>query len=67
MAWYEVALRTGKVGIRRAVGATRPKILGMFIRRGLSLISIGVLLGLGLGGGAASVIALRSGWSLYFS
>jgi len=67
VAWYEAALRTAEVGIRRAMGATRTQILWTFLKGGIGLVLIGGALGLALGAGAATVLALRSGWPLYFS
>jgi putative ABC transport system permease protein len=42
---YSVALRTQEIGIRMALGASRPQILGMVIVKGLSLAAAGILLG----------------------
>ncbi|MCR4392579.1 MAG: ABC transporter permease [Candidatus Acetothermia bacterium] len=67
MVWYDAAQRTTEVGIRRAVGATRMKILWSFLQGGIGLASGGGVLGLALGAGAATVLALRSGWPLFFS
>ncbi len=47
-----VMLRTTEVGVRKAVGATKLKILWIFIRQGLIYISLGVVIG-----GAAALIA----------
>ena len=42
---YEVAQRTQEFGIRAALGASRDRIIGLVLRRGLSLALIGVVLG----------------------
>lgn len=43
---YTVTQRTREIGIRMAMGATAPKLLGAVVRRGLALVSIGVVIGL---------------------
>ncbi len=42
---YSVALRTQEIGIRMALGASRARILGMVIAKGLGLAAAGILLG----------------------
>ena len=42
---YIVTLRTHDIGIRLALGASRPAILGLVLRKGLLLIGTGVLIG----------------------
>jgi predicted permease len=55
---FVVAQRTREVGIRVALGAEPGSILALFLKQGLRLISIGILLGL-LGGAAiARLLAL---------
>jgi putative ABC transport system permease protein len=55
---FVVAQRTREVGIRVALGAEPRGILALFLKQGLRLISIGILLGL-LGGAAiARLLAL---------
>jgi ABC-type antimicrobial peptide transport system permease subunit len=44
---YSVTQRIREIGIRIALGAQRGQILGMFVRDGLILTSIGVACGLG--------------------
>jgi putative ABC transport system permease protein len=43
---YTVSLRTPEFGMRMALGAQRSDILGMILKRGLALITSGVLIGL---------------------
>ncbi len=44
---YLVARRTHEIGIRMAMGAERSQVLGMIVRRGVTLAAIGVVVGLG--------------------
>ena len=48
-----VSERTREIGVRAALGASRSRILGLIVRQGMSMTSIGLLLGL-LGAGFAS-------------
>jgi len=41
-----VAQRTGELGMRMALGATRPRIVGFVLRQGLRLTLVGVALGI---------------------
>jgi ABC-type antimicrobial peptide transport system permease subunit len=43
---YSIALRTQEIGIRMALGARRPAILMMVLRKGILLTSIGTALGM---------------------
>jgi putative ABC transport system permease protein len=52
MSWA-VGQRTREIGIRMALGASRSQVLGMVIRYGLSLTSLGMALGI------AGALALR--------
>lgn len=57
---FTVAARTREIGIRMALGAHRPRVLGLFLRDGARLMlvggGIGVLLALALGRLVASAI-----------
>ena len=43
---YTVALRTHEIGVRTALGAQSGAIIRMVLKRGLSLVTVGVLVGL---------------------
>jgi putative ABC transport system permease protein len=43
---YFVSLRTHEIGIRAALGADRRMLVGLFVRRGLSITLVGVAFGL---------------------
>jgi ABC-type antimicrobial peptide transport system permease subunit len=43
---YGVALRAGEIGIRRALGADAPAVVGMVLGQGFFLSALGVMLGL---------------------
>jgi putative ABC transport system permease protein len=55
---YSVNQRSHEIGIRMALGATRGEILKLVIRKGLKLVIIGVVIGLG---GAFALTRLISG------
>ena len=46
MLAYTVAQRTHEIGIRMALGANRSNVLRMIVRQGMTLVILGVLLGL---------------------
>jgi putative ABC transport system permease protein len=43
---YQVAQRTHEIGIRIALGANRSNVLRMIVRQGMTLVILGVILGL---------------------
>jgi predicted permease len=58
---YTVAQRTGELGIRLALGATRPGVLWMVMRQSIVLAAVGIVAGLFL-----SLLTARSVSSLLF-
>ncbi|MGA7522057.1 MAG: ABC transporter permease [Acidobacteriaceae bacterium] len=65
---YSVRQRTREIGIRMALGAKRPTVLGMILRQGLILTAIGLAIGLAialaLGRFTASLLYGTSGTDL---
>jgi putative ABC transport system permease protein len=57
-----VTERTREIGIRKALGATRQKILLQFLIESIVLTSLGGILGILLGAGAANLISLIANW-----
>jgi predicted permease len=56
---YSVAQRTRELGIRNALGSSGPQTVGLVARQGLTLVGIGLLLGLA---GAAALTRLLTGF-----
>ncbi|MFA8438080.1 ABC transporter permease [Pueribacillus sp. YX66] len=57
-----VTERTREIGIRMSIGATRGQILFQFLVESVTLTLIGGLIGILLGGGAASLVSYFAGW-----
>lgn len=43
---YSVAQRTHEIGVRMALGATRPEVIGMVVRQGAGTALAGICIGL---------------------
>jgi len=54
---YFVRQRTRELGIRVAMGATSPSIIGLVLRKGMSLVAIGIVLGLTGGFAGARIVS----------
>jgi ABC-type antimicrobial peptide transport system permease subunit len=54
---YTVAQRRREIGIRAALGAQRGELKGMFVRHGLLLAGIGVVIGLGAAAGLTRLMS----------
>jgi predicted permease len=56
---YTVAQRTNEIGIRMALGADRPKVLGLILSGAFKRVLIGLILGLPLAVGAGRLISAQ--------
>lgn len=54
---YSVAQRTKEIGVRMALGARRPDVLALVVRRGMTLVGIGIAAGIVLSLALARLIA----------
>lgn len=54
---YAVLQRRREIGVRLALGATRGGVQGLFVRRALALVAIGVAIGLGAAAGLTRLMA----------
>ena len=59
MIAYTVARRTGEIGTRLALGATRGAVLGMVLREGMAMVLAGIAVGIPAAFAAARLIAAR--------
>jgi putative ABC transport system permease protein len=56
---YNVARRTREIGIRIALGASRPRLIGMVMREAMVLVVFGAAIGLVAGPWSARLIAAQ--------
>jgi predicted permease len=54
---YSVAQRTREIGIRMALGASRKDMFALVLKQGITLVSIGVAIGLGVAFGVTRLLA----------
>jgi putative ABC transport system permease protein len=54
---YSVAQRTREIGIRMALGASRKDVMGLVLKQSVSLVSAGIVIGLGVAFGVTRLIA----------
>ena len=56
---YSVARRTREIGIRLSLGAGRSAVVAMILRQGMTLVGIGLVIGLALGAGVGRLLAAQ--------
>ena len=56
---YTVAHRTREIGIRLSLGAGRAAVIGMILRQGMTLVGVGLAIGLTLGAAVARVLTAQ--------
>ena len=54
---YSINLRTQEIGIRMALGAQRQDVLKMVLRQGMTVVSIGLAVGLVMAAGISRIIS----------
>ncbi|MDH3452665.1 MAG: FtsX-like permease family protein, partial [Gammaproteobacteria bacterium] len=62
-----VAEQTREIGLRMAVGATRARIISLYLCHASLLCLAGGVVGLGLGVAAALLVQVYAGWAVAFS
>jgi ABC-type antimicrobial peptide transport system permease subunit len=68
---YTVARRTREIGIRLSLGAGRSDVVGMILRQGMSLVGVGLAIGLALSVGVGRVLTAQRlgitapGWTTF--
>jgi putative ABC transport system permease protein len=66
VTYLNVKDRTGEIGLRKALGATRGDIALLFIAEACLLSVLGGMAGLAVGGGGSALLAATTGWNTAF-